>query len=75
MIPEIVAFVSARRLEEFHTRSALPDSPIQPDGRTGSPGQRFAVLRMLVCADLRRLADRIEPAPRRSLTTSSAHGR
>ena len=65
MFPEYVAYLAAQRCEEMIARGALPDAPVQEADRPQSTRARLVAVRTWVSADLRRLADRLDPAPRR----------
>jgi hypothetical protein len=53
---DFVAYSTARQRTADEARAALPNSPVRPD-RRGTP------LRRRASVALRRLADRLEPAP------------
>ena len=74
MLPEYVAYLAAQRREEAVARGALPDAPVAPPEQSRTPGGRLIGFRARLCADLRRLADRIEHGPRR-YAPASAHRR
>jgi len=74
VIPEYVAYLAAQRNEEAAARNATPNAPVQPEVRAEAPGARLVGIRARLCADLRRLADSLEPTPRRYPATA-AHRR
>ena len=53
---DFVAYTAAQRWTADETLSALPSSPIRPDRRRSWTRRRVSVT-------LRRLADRLDPAP------------
>lgn len=62
---EIVASHHARELTADLARSALPDSPIEPEPLVAARSTTAAPLRQRASVLLRRLADLVEPAPSR----------
>jgi hypothetical protein len=63
VLTDYVAYLAAQQNGAMVARSALPDAPVLPaDGRRIS-GDLFDWLRAWLSAELRRLADDLEPAP------------
>lgn len=69
MFPEYVAYLAARHVEERFARSALPNAPVEPPAEARAPGSLLG-FRLWFSNDLRRLADRLEPTPRRYAAAS-----
>lgn len=63
MVPEYMAYLSAQRSQETFVRYALSDSSLETTGVVPPPADRFGRLRAGISADLRRLADRLDPGP------------
>lgn len=59
---DFVAIVSAAQETSRRANEARPDSPVQPDP-VRERGVRTALLRQRLGAELRRLAELIEPVP------------
>jgi hypothetical protein len=71
VFPEYVAYLAAQRIEEAVARSALPSAPMQLADESRESAARLGGLRTWLGADLRRLADRLEPAPPRSVPAAA----
>jgi hypothetical protein len=66
---EFVAYLSAQQGTDDLARQALPDAPVRPD-RKVRRAPALAPVRAQLSLALRRLADRIEPAPTRQPATA-----
>ncbi len=60
---EFVAYLAAQERTADLAWSALPNAPVQPESEHGRLRGRATAVRLRISVVLRRLADRIEPAP------------
>jgi hypothetical protein len=75
MIPEYVAYIAARHRSEWNALSARAVAPVQPEDRGRRPAALLVPLRSWLSTDLRRLADRLDPAVARRYATPAIHRR
>jgi hypothetical protein len=64
VLADYVAYLAAQRTDAAPARGALADAPVHSDAGAPQSAVRVAQLRARLGADLRRLADRLEPAQR-----------
>ena len=75
MIPEYVAYIAARRQSEWNALSARAYAPVQPDDQVRRSAGMLASVRSWLSTDLRRLADRLDPAVSRRYATPAVDRR